>query len=122
MKGIHPARCFLRGPCRRAEPCAVAAASPLDVAGADAGIDAVIMPVVSRNTIKRGNKRFVKLGDKEIVLNDSSAKGVGSAWLGVRAPGFWKHRKLPLRAEPELFGQLNLVLDVSLAKNTNRIQ
>eukprot|EP00913_Durusdinium_trenchii_P009864 g9260.t1 len=39
------------------------------------GIDAVIMPVVSRNTIKRGNKRFVKLGDKEIVLNDSSAKG-----------------------------------------------
>ena len=90
MKGIHPARCFLRGlPCRRAEPCAVAAApnSPFDAAGADAGIDAVIMPVVSRNTIKRGNKRFVKLGDKEIVLNDSSAKGVGSAWLGVRAPG-----------------------------------
>ena len=35
-----------------------------------AGIDAVIMPVVSRNTIKRGNKRVVKLGDKEIVLND----------------------------------------------------
>lgn len=34
------------------------------------GIDAVIMPVVSRNTIKRGNKRVVKLGDKEIVLND----------------------------------------------------
>ena len=33
------------------------------------GIDAVIMPVVSRNTIKRGNKRVVKLGDKEIVLN-----------------------------------------------------
>jgi len=35
------------------------------------GIDAVIMPVVSRNTIKRGNKRVVKLGDKEIVLNAS---------------------------------------------------
>lgn len=35
------------------------------------GIDAVIMPVVSRNTIKRGNKRVVKLGDKEIVLNNS---------------------------------------------------
>eukprot|EP00931_Biecheleriopsis_adriatica_P017411 TRINITY_DN1250_c0_g1_i8.p1 TRINITY_DN1250_c0_g1~~TRINITY_DN1250_c0_g1_i8.p1 ORF type:complete len:2173 (-),score=601.12 TRINITY_DN1250_c0_g1_i8:164-6553(-) len=33
------------------------------------GIDAVIMPVVSRNTIKRGNKKVVKLGDKEIVLN-----------------------------------------------------
>jgi len=33
------------------------------------GIEAVIMPVVSRNTIKRGNKRVVKLGDKEIVLS-----------------------------------------------------
>merc|ERR1719185_8092 len=27
------------------------------------------MPVVSRNTIKRGNKRVVKLGDKEIAVN-----------------------------------------------------
>jgi len=33
------------------------------------GIEAVLMPVVSRNTIKRGNKKVVKLGDKEIVLN-----------------------------------------------------
>merc|ERR1712187_808117 len=32
-------------------------------------IDAVLMPVVSRNTIKRGNKKLVKLGDKEIVLH-----------------------------------------------------
>merc|ERR1712187_482130 len=32
-------------------------------------IDAVLMPVVSRNTIKRGNKRLVKIGDKEIVLH-----------------------------------------------------
>jgi len=35
------------------------------------GIDAVLSPVVSRNTIKRGNKKVVKLGDKEIVLKDS---------------------------------------------------
>lgn len=34
-------------------------------------IEAVIMPVVSRNTIKRGNKKVVKLGDKEIILKDS---------------------------------------------------
>eukprot|EP00928_Gymnodinium_smaydae_P048229 TRINITY_DN3222_c2_g1_i2.p1 TRINITY_DN3222_c2_g1~~TRINITY_DN3222_c2_g1_i2.p1 ORF type:complete len:2601 (+),score=892.36 TRINITY_DN3222_c2_g1_i2:138-7940(+) len=34
-------------------------------------IDAVLMPVVSRNTIKRGAKRVVKLGDKEIVLNNN---------------------------------------------------
>eukprot|EP00927_Polykrikos_kofoidii_P045594 TRINITY_DN39630_c0_g1_i1.p1 TRINITY_DN39630_c0_g1~~TRINITY_DN39630_c0_g1_i1.p1 ORF type:complete len:2263 (+),score=448.81 TRINITY_DN39630_c0_g1_i1:88-6789(+) len=33
------------------------------------GIDAVLSPVVSRNTIKRGNKRVVKLGDKEIILH-----------------------------------------------------
>jgi len=32
-------------------------------------IDAVLQPVVSRNTIKRGNKRLVKLGDKEITLH-----------------------------------------------------
>ncbi|CAE7410117.1 ODA11 [Symbiodinium natans] len=35
------------------------------------GIDAVIMPVVSRNTIKRGNKKLVKLGDKEITLSNN---------------------------------------------------
>eukprot|EP00930_Biecheleria_cincta_P100463 TRINITY_DN920_c0_g1_i2.p1 TRINITY_DN920_c0_g1~~TRINITY_DN920_c0_g1_i2.p1 ORF type:complete len:4610 (-),score=1017.36 TRINITY_DN920_c0_g1_i2:106-13935(-) len=34
-------------------------------------IEAVIMPVVSRNTIKRGNKRVFKLGDKEITLNNA---------------------------------------------------
>merc|ERR1719253_1186424 len=34
-------------------------------------IDAVLMPVVSRNTIKRGAKKLVKLGEKEIVLKDS---------------------------------------------------
>jgi len=33
-------------------------------------IDAVLMPIVSRNTIKRGNKKVVKLGDKEIILKD----------------------------------------------------
>merc|ERR1719156_175555 len=33
-------------------------------------IDAVLMPVVSRNTIKRGNKRLVKIGDKEIIFRD----------------------------------------------------
>lgn len=32
-------------------------------------IDAVLSPVVSRNTIKRGNSRVVKLGDKEIKLH-----------------------------------------------------
>merc|ERR1719401_819063 len=32
-------------------------------------IDAVLSPIVSRNTIKRGNKRLVKLGDKELVLS-----------------------------------------------------
>merc|ERR1719261_1978447 len=32
-------------------------------------IDAVLAPVVSRTTIKRGNKKVVKLGDKEIVLS-----------------------------------------------------
>eukprot|EP00929_Paragymnodinium_shiwhaense_P082767 TRINITY_DN4377_c2_g1_i1.p1 TRINITY_DN4377_c2_g1~~TRINITY_DN4377_c2_g1_i1.p1 ORF type:complete len:2551 (-),score=809.20 TRINITY_DN4377_c2_g1_i1:84-7481(-) len=32
-------------------------------------IDAVLQPVVSRNTIKRGNKRLVKLGDKELTLH-----------------------------------------------------
>merc|ERR1719401_183408 len=34
-------------------------------------IDAVLSPIVSRNTIKRGNKRLVKLGDKEIPLKDA---------------------------------------------------
>jgi dynein heavy chain len=33
-------------------------------------IDAVLQPVVSRNTIKRGNKRVVKVGDKEIIFRD----------------------------------------------------
>merc|ERR1719472_386758 len=32
-------------------------------------IDAVLSPVISRTTIKRGNKKVVKLGDKEIVLS-----------------------------------------------------
>merc|ERR1719355_468800 len=32
-------------------------------------IEAVVMPVVSRNTVKRGNKKMVKLGDKEIRLS-----------------------------------------------------
>jgi dynein heavy chain len=32
-------------------------------------IDAVLAPVISRTTIKRGNKKVVKLGDKEIVLS-----------------------------------------------------
>merc|ERR1712072_1365263 len=32
-------------------------------------IEAVLSPVISRTTIKRGNKKVVKLGDKEIVLN-----------------------------------------------------
>merc|ERR1719223_1322142 len=32
-------------------------------------IDAVLAPVISRTTIKRGNKRVVKLGDKELVLS-----------------------------------------------------
>merc|ERR1719214_542580 len=33
------------------------------------GVDAVLGPVIARNTIKRGNKQVVKLGDKEIVLS-----------------------------------------------------
>merc|ERR1712193_311349 len=33
------------------------------------GVDAVLGPVVSRNTFKRGNKRVLKLGDKEITLH-----------------------------------------------------
>jgi len=32
-------------------------------------IDAVLAPVISRTTVKRGNKKLVKLGDKEIVLS-----------------------------------------------------
>jgi dynein heavy chain len=32
-------------------------------------IDAVLQPVISRTTIKRGNKKVVKLGDKELVLS-----------------------------------------------------
>jgi dynein heavy chain len=32
-------------------------------------IDAVLAPVISRTTIKRGNKKVVKLGDKELVLS-----------------------------------------------------
>merc|ERR1719473_902111 len=34
-------------------------------------VDAVLAPVISRTTIKRGNKRVVKLGDKEIILSKS---------------------------------------------------
>merc|ERR1719401_1216496 len=34
-------------------------------------IDAVLSPIVSRNTVKRGNKRLVKLGDKELVLHNN---------------------------------------------------
>merc|ERR1712187_13779 len=34
-------------------------------------IDAVLMPVISRNTVKRGNKRLVKIGDKEIILHNN---------------------------------------------------
>jgi len=33
-------------------------------------IDAVLMPVIARNTMKRGGKRVLKLGDKEIRYND----------------------------------------------------
>jgi len=33
-------------------------------------IDAVLMPVIARNTLKRGGKRVLKLGDKEIKYND----------------------------------------------------
>ncbi len=32
----------------------------------DEGIDAVLQPVIARNTIKRGKSRVIKLGDKEI--------------------------------------------------------
>jgi len=32
-------------------------------------IDAVLAPIVSRTTIKRGNKKLVKLGDKELILS-----------------------------------------------------
>merc|ERR1711904_653758 len=35
------------------------------------GVDAVLAPVISRNTIKRGNKRVLKLGDKEINLHSN---------------------------------------------------
>merc|ERR1711975_178300 len=35
------------------------------------GVDAVLGPVISRNTIKRGNKRVLKLGDKEINLHSN---------------------------------------------------
>merc|ERR1719388_536830 len=33
------------------------------------GVDAVLGPVVSRNTFKRGNKRVLKLGDKELTFS-----------------------------------------------------
>ena len=56
----------------------------------------MIMPVVSRNTIKRGNKRFVKLGDKEIVLNDAGRGRVGRSsqrverqWDDVFSTDLW---------------------------------
>merc|ERR1719491_245520 len=32
-------------------------------------MDAVLQPVVSRNTIRRGNKKLVKLGDKELLVS-----------------------------------------------------
>jgi dynein heavy chain len=34
-------------------------------------VDAVLQPVIARNTIKRGKKLIMKLGDKEIILNNS---------------------------------------------------
>ena len=34
------------------------------------GVDAVLAPVIGRNTIRRGRSRFVKLGDKEVSYND----------------------------------------------------
>merc|ERR1719281_50079 len=33
------------------------------------GVDAVLQPVIARNTIKRGKNRLIKLGDKEINFN-----------------------------------------------------
>merc|ERR1740138_1861806 len=33
-------------------------------------VDAVLQPIISRNTIKRGNKKVVKLGDKEIIFRE----------------------------------------------------
>merc|ERR1711959_159168 len=35
------------------------------------GVDAVLQPVIARNTIKRGMKRVIKLGDKELAFNSN---------------------------------------------------
>ena len=38
-------------------------------------IDAVLAPVISRTTIKRGNHQVVQLGDKEILLESYRKPG-----------------------------------------------
>ena len=35
----------------------------------DEQIDAVLSPVIGRNTIRRGRTRYMRLGDKEIILS-----------------------------------------------------
>merc|ERR1719191_2073059 len=45
---------------------AIDAGKPVLIEAMQEGIDAVLQPVITRSTIKRGNSRMMKLGDKEI--------------------------------------------------------
>merc|ERR1719353_1071857 len=45
---------------------AIDAGKPVLIEAMQEGVDAVLSPVITRSTIKRGNSRVIKLGDKEI--------------------------------------------------------
>merc|ERR1719420_270702 len=45
---------------------AIEAGKPVLIEAMQEGVDAVLQPVITRSTIKRGNSRMIKLGDKEI--------------------------------------------------------
>merc|ERR1719299_274974 len=45
---------------------AIDAGKPVLIEAMGEGVDAVLQPVITRSTIKRGNSRMIKLGDKEI--------------------------------------------------------
>merc|ERR1719353_945967 len=45
---------------------AIEAGKPVLIEAMQEGVDAVLSPIITRSTIKRGNSRMIKLGDKEI--------------------------------------------------------
>ena len=45
---------------------AIDGGKPVLIEAMGEGVDAVLSPVITRSTIKRGNSRMIKLGDKEI--------------------------------------------------------